>query len=194
MSDDRLSFIRAICENPADDTSRLVFADWLEERGELSQAHYIRDSINRPDVVQLFNVEPPWSVMPDGITPQWARGFVTAVTCTAQRWLSVADDISWHPEQTVECRAKGCEYGTIGRPRPGDVGGQWMGRMCDACDGMGRVARPLPATAQPITRVTMTDVYTPVIGSRFVVVDGSPQTLESFAERWKGITFTPPTT
>lgn len=84
------------------------------------------------------------------------RGFLEAVRCPAADWLRHADSLTWHPEQTVECKAKGCEHGTIGRPRPGDVGGQWLGRMCDACDGTGRVPRPVPPTAQPITRVVLT--------------------------------------
>src|SRR5579884_4103642 len=28
------AFLQAILENPADDTARLVYADWLEERGD----------------------------------------------------------------------------------------------------------------------------------------------------------------
>lgn len=39
---DRTAFIRAICENPEDITLRLIFADWLEERGESEQAEFIR--------------------------------------------------------------------------------------------------------------------------------------------------------
>ncbi len=32
-STDEAAFIRAVCLNPADDTARLVYADWLEEQG-----------------------------------------------------------------------------------------------------------------------------------------------------------------
>lgn len=42
---DRAAFLRAICENPADDVSRLVYADWLEEHGEQSLALFIRESV-----------------------------------------------------------------------------------------------------------------------------------------------------
>jgi uncharacterized protein (TIGR02996 family) len=38
---DILSFLRAIAEEPDDDTHRLVFADWLEERGDW-RAEFIR--------------------------------------------------------------------------------------------------------------------------------------------------------
>jgi uncharacterized protein (TIGR02996 family) len=40
--DERAAFIRAICEEPADDTRRLGFADWLDERDESARAEFIR--------------------------------------------------------------------------------------------------------------------------------------------------------
>ncbi|AMV26830.1 hypothetical protein VT84_20690 [Gemmata sp. SH-PL17] len=39
---ERTAFINAILDNPTDDTARLVFADWLEERGERERAEFIR--------------------------------------------------------------------------------------------------------------------------------------------------------
>lgn len=39
------SLWNAICENPEDDTLRLVYADWLEEHGELDRADLIRVQI-----------------------------------------------------------------------------------------------------------------------------------------------------
>ncbi len=41
MTDDE-AFLRAICENPEDLGLRLVFADWLEERGDERSARYLR--------------------------------------------------------------------------------------------------------------------------------------------------------
>src|SRR5262245_14167815 len=40
--DERQALLRAICENPDDDTPRLVFADWLQEHGEEDRAEFIR--------------------------------------------------------------------------------------------------------------------------------------------------------
>lgn len=60
----------------------------------------------------------------------WRGGFPYAVEC-------VLDEVLTYGRK--RCKAKGCESGTIGRPRPGDVGGQWMGRMCHECDGTGEV-------------------------------------------------------
>ena len=39
---ERDALMRAICENPDDDTPRLVFADWLQEHGEEERAEFIR--------------------------------------------------------------------------------------------------------------------------------------------------------
>ena len=35
-------FLRAICDQPADDAPRLVFADWLDEHGDPDRAEFIR--------------------------------------------------------------------------------------------------------------------------------------------------------
>ena len=39
---EREALLRAVCENPDDDTPRLVFADWLQENGEDDRAEFIR--------------------------------------------------------------------------------------------------------------------------------------------------------
>jgi uncharacterized protein (TIGR02996 family) len=40
MSDE--AFLKAICDNPDDDLPRLIYADWLDERGDLNSAEFIR--------------------------------------------------------------------------------------------------------------------------------------------------------
>jgi uncharacterized protein (TIGR02996 family) len=42
---ERDALLRAVCENPDDDTPRLVFADWLQENGEEPRAEFIRVQI-----------------------------------------------------------------------------------------------------------------------------------------------------
>jgi uncharacterized protein (TIGR02996 family) len=44
---EREALMRAICDNPDDDTPRLVFADWLDENGEPERAEFIRVQVNR---------------------------------------------------------------------------------------------------------------------------------------------------
>jgi uncharacterized protein (TIGR02996 family) len=39
------SFLRDICENPDDDTPRLVYADWLDEHGQPERAEFIRAQV-----------------------------------------------------------------------------------------------------------------------------------------------------
>lgn len=39
---ERAALLRAICEQPDDDTVRLAFADWLEEHGEAERGEFIR--------------------------------------------------------------------------------------------------------------------------------------------------------
>ena len=38
---DPAAFLRAIIANPDDDGPRLVYADWLEERGECERAEFL---------------------------------------------------------------------------------------------------------------------------------------------------------
>ena len=45
MTSDERTFLKAICDEPADDTVRLVFADWLEEHGRAGRADFIRTEI-----------------------------------------------------------------------------------------------------------------------------------------------------
>lgn len=42
---DHDALLRAICENPREDTPRLVYADWLEENGQHERAAFIRTDV-----------------------------------------------------------------------------------------------------------------------------------------------------
>ncbi len=53
-SDEREAFLNAIYDAPADDLPRLVFADWLDERGEFEWAELIRLQCQRPASPQSF--------------------------------------------------------------------------------------------------------------------------------------------
>jgi uncharacterized protein (TIGR02996 family) len=46
MTTDRAALLCAICEDPDDDTPRLVFADWLDEHGDADRADFIRLQIS----------------------------------------------------------------------------------------------------------------------------------------------------
>src|SRR5262245_51518143 len=58
---ERDAFLRAITTEPADDTARLVFADWLEEHGEPERAELIRvqcELCRKPECPEWCNHEP----------------------------------------------------------------------------------------------------------------------------------------
>jgi uncharacterized protein (TIGR02996 family) len=57
MPDLRATFLKSICEAPQDDAPRSIYADWLEEHGDLERAEFspeqieiasaIRDALDR---------------------------------------------------------------------------------------------------------------------------------------------------
>jgi uncharacterized protein (TIGR02996 family) len=47
---ERDALLKAVCDNPHEDTPRLVFADWLQEHGEEERAEFIRVQIERSRV------------------------------------------------------------------------------------------------------------------------------------------------
>ena len=59
---EREALLKAVCENPDDDTPRLVFADWLQENGEEERAEFIR--------VQIEVLAPPSGDVVEGQTPR----------------------------------------------------------------------------------------------------------------------------
>ncbi len=50
---EREAFMRAICDNPDDDTPRLVFADWLQENGEEDRAEFIRAQVRFGELLRF---------------------------------------------------------------------------------------------------------------------------------------------
>lgn len=76
---------------------------------------------------------------------EFNRGFVHQVTCESADWLTHCDQIFWHPSQTVMCGYK-CNIPP------------WCGKCRVNGFPTGRIPRPCPETAQPITRVVLTTV------------------------------------
>ena len=50
-------FLRAICENPEDDTVRLVYADWLDENGDPERAEFIRLQVAQADKPRMYDAD-----------------------------------------------------------------------------------------------------------------------------------------
>jgi uncharacterized protein (TIGR02996 family) len=55
---DEAAFLTALKANPADDLTRLVYADWLDEHGEPQKAHYLRAVV---DLTQLQGGKPEYN-------------------------------------------------------------------------------------------------------------------------------------
>jgi uncharacterized protein (TIGR02996 family) len=112
MTDDQV-LLRAIIEAPQDDAPRLVYADWLEERGapgDAERAEFIRLQLA---MAALQRGEPKWmglrrreyalwlahrdawvSHLPKlarwECRPEFERGFVEMLSCTVSQFLKVA--------------------------------------------------------------------------------------------------------
>jgi uncharacterized protein (TIGR02996 family) len=97
-------FLRAICENPEDDTVRLVYADWLDENGDPDRAEFIRLQIALPDrptdsdprsaraeELRKRNWDLWFGGFPklEGIEWSWfiRRGFVFSVIVSSGKWF-----------------------------------------------------------------------------------------------------------
>jgi uncharacterized protein (TIGR02996 family) len=87
MTGDGEALFRAVCENPADDTPRLVYADWLQENGQPERSEFI-----------LVQCE-AWNLLPAYSTQMAARGRASALLRTYGDWwyseLPQLDDVVW---------------------------------------------------------------------------------------------------
>lgn len=125
MSDGE-AMLAAIRENPADDTLRLVFADWLDENGDHYWAEYIRRTVNPT------KTNANWRRAATGIMSwHWdqsalggdrrrltscrlKRGFVEAIVLPAHKIPDIVRIVQIHPVEwlNVYDRQPGSEYGS----------------------------------------------------------------------------------
>jgi uncharacterized protein (TIGR02996 family) len=112
-------FLRAILEDPADNVARLIFADWLDDRGEHCRAATIRAEVADPSLITYsmehrgipfeefeWHVPQPLpsyffnSQMPFGTKRR--RGFIEQVQIDGHYWQLLCDDLMGeHPITTV---------------------------------------------------------------------------------------------
>lgn len=247
MNDDLTLLLQAICENPADNTARLVYADAVQEAGDDDRAEFIRAQVElsrvpSPDYKTIRSLWPgdtadyeagicvgcdksrpnrcPWhtlyrrgrglfdvelgyrlrdahdflrhTVEPDtyhGRTDNcclYTRGFVSHLTTTAELFLAHEAALLWHPSQKlncVDCRGRG-----YNRKTDVYINGVWQYNdehvdQCESCNRQGSVPRPFPATAQPITDITLTT--TPAFFHEMTAEAGTWR-----HSRWPGVRFT----
>lgn len=114
-------FLEAICADPDDDVSRLVYADWLDEHDDPDRAEFIRLQIalasssivaeriarEQPErlnrlALNLLHHWQEWSGPAAELVPNGARysdhltfrrGFIEYVRCTGDAWVRHADAI-----------------------------------------------------------------------------------------------------
>ena len=103
--DDDMAFLRAIRERPDDDLPRLIYADYLDERGQSARAEFIRVGCERarlPDgdyrhrqlvereLELLADNQDDWErPFPAALTVRFDRGFAFSVEMEAHQFLSV---------------------------------------------------------------------------------------------------------
>src|SRR5437762_553507 len=123
MTDER-AFIETIREHPEDDGPRLVYADWLEERGDCERAEFIRVQIelakgvrDRKRLRELLCRENDWIAKnavswPStrmGITGRtvFRRGVIESLYMTAREFLDNGETILRHPVMYLSLRGIG---------------------------------------------------------------------------------------
>jgi uncharacterized protein (TIGR02996 family) len=120
------TFLAAIAAEPDDDTTRLVYADWLEEHEQAERADAIRRGVKKPKrftfgegaaaqvayTSKRKDLQPAGSLWPNivcvtlapgyaGVSWTTYKGLLESATCTWQRWLEVGDGLlkrNWCPE------------------------------------------------------------------------------------------------
>jgi uncharacterized protein (TIGR02996 family) len=102
---DRQAFLNAIIDRPDDDLLRLVFADYLEENGDADRAEFIRLQVehaaSQPDsdgwmvresrLRELLRIH-DWRIPDLRGKQDFRRGFVEAVSTTAERLIALPDE------------------------------------------------------------------------------------------------------
>src|SRR6516162_9578044 len=106
---DHDAFLRGILENPADDSPRLVYADWLEERAD-PRAEFIRvqcelaklppddpkwDALEQREWDLLRQHEAAWTADIKSLVTEWQfhRGFVDTISLGARAFVDHAEKL-----------------------------------------------------------------------------------------------------
>src|SRR5262245_14998409 len=108
------AFLRAIVEEPDDDTHRLVYADWLEEHGKADRAEFIRvqcelarlrhgdarraELESREQALLAAHQEEWTEMLPRAVTSHaFERGFLSWVEMPAGGFSHLRSALGWFP-------------------------------------------------------------------------------------------------
>jgi uncharacterized protein (TIGR02996 family) len=86
-------FLRAIAADPADDTNRLVYADWLDERGD-PRGEYIRLRLQLRQPRGRRHVENRLAELPAGIDFEWRSRVFAVPKLTIKRYRRVRRSVT----------------------------------------------------------------------------------------------------
>jgi uncharacterized protein (TIGR02996 family) len=132
------AFLAAIRAAPDDDAPRLIFADWLEERGDPDRAAFIRiecaraktprgpayDALRDRAADLLGRHHRAWFAPLESPVDDWLfrRGCLEEVRLDVRLFAAVANELfGWHPVQKLELRAAE------------DFRGRWREETLHAC-------------------------------------------------------------
>lgn len=109
MGPEEAAFLDRVCADPDDDAPRLIFADWLDERGDprgefirvqvalarMPAADPRRGPLTNREAALLARFHVPWSDPLKGIAgwTEFRRGFVETVNIDGRSFLRRADDL-----------------------------------------------------------------------------------------------------
>ena len=101
-----------------------------------------------------------------GMEWDWSRGFIESLTCTAEAWFGddrapgLCERLWWDAGQTVPCGACGGRKGLSVYER-GEYGPNRYFEDCPTCHGSGELPRPIPTTAVPLRKLTLSTMPPP---------------------------------
>lgn len=142
--DERAGFIRAIAESPEDDNVRLVWADWLQERGAEHEAVFVRRQI------ELYRMpgDPSLDARRDEVR-HWLTRFIDSGDLV--RWLGIEGDWHWSGDELAAVVCAGGIERTVRRGLVDELCLSWETWAQDSADIVADY--PLAKTVQFTTPV-----------------------------------------
>ncbi|AWM35706.1 hypothetical protein GobsT_66080 [Gemmata obscuriglobus] len=132
---DEAGFLRALLDAPADDTTRLVLADWLDERGDpesQTKAHFLRASVRLAGTNEGANHPTELRDLAHGLPPEWVA---VASKVPVERCADPAAKPSGRPNAEAEFQRLGVRFNFICDQRWDELRptGDARVRHCERC-------------------------------------------------------------
>lgn len=168
---DEDAFIRAIQAHPDDTATRLVYADWLEDRGQRARAEYLRKwaekGVRPPDCI-----DPAWADLVAGRVPLWDSPTLLALG-RLEGMLRAYSQVNQHRSDISYWFAP-----TLRRP-VGPLADQVRDHFPECC-------RPVSLEKLPDWRVARRDILTRWMFDSLRTLRAGPDCLAFLDERGRG--------